>query len=316
MIDFQQVKKLNDELNIHNCYTDISFSINKDLFPTKLIDNELKQSKFCSQEFYDYTTNVNKYLKISSHNDDITYHIFWKGKTQTKLYSFLKSFKQSLIIHKIFDLKKKMNIYIFCCPISRYLPNKGSIEPKHINGGFTSNQGRSIFILRLEEFSKVILHELLHHSYIDKGLNFNNDSICMLKKTFNISQDTMLIPQEAVIEFWATIFHCLFMSYDYNLSFKSLIEIEKHWSICQSQKIIKKQNNTYWKETTNCFVYIVFKTIFLINYEKMLNMSIPYNTYELTKFLLEHQKDIKYSNNKLKSTRKHNSLRMMYLSNF
>lgn len=65
------------------------------------------------------------------------------------------------------SLTKKINI------------NSTTIEPTHINSGYTEIKKKYIFIWREEEFEKVVFHELIHlynydHKHDEINCNFNN----------------------------------------------------------------------------------------------------------------------------------------------
>jgi len=60
-------------------------------------------------------------------------------------------------------------VYWFGSPVKRLFPNQGEeLGPGHVNGGYTTPcSTRGIFIYRIEEATRVLIHELLHAACLD-----------------------------------------------------------------------------------------------------------------------------------------------------
>ena len=101
-------------------------------------------------------------------------------------------------------------------------PTNIPISFNDINGGYTNINDNKIFIVRKEESNKVILHEIIHHNKLIHSNKWKKTNIKKLKKHFNIDDKCDLEPNEAIIEFWATIIHLFFISIQYNLNMKKL----------------------------------------------------------------------------------------------
>lgn len=267
---------------------------------------ELQECRFCppviKQFFNDKCT---KYLRLSQVLSPITFHIYYDA-LDVPLAKIIKSYKETNCLVKYFNMTKSFNIYIVMAPYKRFFPaKKNMINVEHINGGFTSILGNDIFIFRSEEFSKVILHEVLHHCPIVHSEMWTNENIISLKKEFNINKSMQLIPNESVVELWATLMHCAFLSFSYDMHFSDILNVEKQFSIMQYNKIIKKQqyaSDKIWNEYTNAYCYIVFKTIMLFNLHKLdlLKLKPEY----VTTFLIDNKNTIpKVTINKTKSLR-------------
>ena len=100
----------------------------------------------------------------------------------------------------------------------------------NVNSGFTYLNKNDIYIVRKEEYPKVLLHELLHHNkYIHSS--FKEYNINRLKKHFNIIANNTFDPNETIVEFWATIIHLKHISEDYNLDFYKLYLDELKYSL-------------------------------------------------------------------------------------
>ena len=199
----------------------------------------------------------------------------------------------------------------------RKLPKKGEmIKPVNINGGFTEEREHKIYITRKEEFAKVILHEILHHNNYIHYHHWKPSNINKLKRHFNIDQSMSLIPNEAIVEFWATITHLKMVAKDYKLDYDKLLDEEIKYSLFKSYQLLKMQGKESWNEKTNAFCYIIFKTIFLVNLNKFQKIyKFPYDEDAITEFLIKNSKLPLISKNPT-NKRANNSLCMMVNSDF
>ena len=324
-ITLQIKKELNYiNKNIH------SYSINysQQLIANALIDQI--QSEFRSTQFTLSETNA----YIQQFNATTTMHTIYQlgpiiinilTNKQLDIPSRLlmeRIIKRLYVIYKIFKINKNFNFWLIPTDSNRWFPKHGIVMPKHINGGFTyvtnnsinnsTNNGihenANIFIYRREEFPKVMIHELMHHSYIDNShnsnktnTNTNKDShqeelfINRLKHVCNISTNTKFLPNEGIIEAWALLLQSLFISLEYNIPFNTIIQIENKWSNKQAARILyyknkeNKENNhqatnqhsnqhnkkdNQWEETTNSYCYVVIKTLLLKDINSFINNSL------------------------------------------
>lgn len=294
----------NDEPNIYN----------DDNIPYDFLLNEYN-GNFVIKNTNQYIKNIKKYI-ILEYSNLISLNVYYQNDNDINLYHLIKIIKRCYCIIKIYKLSKKINIHILMSPIKRYFPKNMTVDCNNINGGFTNINSNNIYILRKEEYGKVILHELIHH--VDKLNNYSWDikNLNKLKDKFNISKDTILAPNEALTELWAISFQLLFINYEYKIPFDLLLEIEIDRSLYLSYKLKKIQSNNYWKEKTNSFCYIIFKTILLYNFKKLLfDYKFPYNIDMITNFLIDNYTFpiIKKNNNKFISN---NSMRMTVFGDF
>ena len=291
------------KMDILNMAYDIKYDSVDKIQP--LLLQELKSTRFCPPKIIKYVEKCNQYVKISS--GPIALHYIYKDSLDESLYKILRTLKHCNLIHQDCKMHKHFNIYIAFTRYKRYICKTKPIDSVNINGGFTNTSLNDIFILRKEEYTKVIIHEMLHHAKEIHNDNWPQIYKKELKKEFNISHLTKLEPNEAVVELWATIYYILFLSFEYNVDFKTLLNVELQYSMSQSNKLLKKQNAEPWIEYTNSYCYIIFKTILLIAYMKS---KLPQNTPEaICKYLITHKDDIIIKNEKYDK-----SLRMMKLS--
>ena len=314
-------KKYHDFININESikyhYIDNKYLLNKytnEINNTRF-SNNINITKYvnkCNKIFYMNYNNINIFIYCHNYIDCFNFN------------KFIKIIKRLSIINKIYNLDKIFNIHISLSNYPRFLPNKKEIfNSKHVNGGFTIPHGNDIYIFRKDEYSKVIIHEFIHHINIinDSIFNLNQYHINLLKKKFNISNQTILLPAEGVVEFWTTIYNTIFISIEYNFSFKLLIKKEIDFSIYQIFKIINNYKYPIWQETTNVFSYFFIKTILLVNYNKFLELNLPYNHTEFINYIFDNYDLIKYKKyfDKIKNNfnyKSNKSLDFLIFSNF
>jgi hypothetical protein len=212
---------------------------------------------------------------------------FLKNKEKIKLE---KCMKRILITKMVYNIHKPMNFYILMNPVKRYLPKKGIINTCHINGGFTNIHKNDIFIVRKEEYEKVMLHELLHHQTDINIDDWKPNNIQLLKDKFQIHDSCNVYPNEAVVETFACVLNVIFYALEENKQYTNMLkdDIKHSENVCK--KIICYQNSKKWNEKTNTFCYTIFKTIFYKNFNKFITVFKynfqGYNDTGLTLFLI------------------------------
>lgn len=178
---------------------------------------------------------------------------------------------------------KKLVFWLVPTPATRQFPlhAHAHILGRHINGGFTYPSLRQVYLYRLEEFPKVVLHETLHHLPVDTSSLWDSASISSLYSLFHIDQNgcpsqcsTVLNPNEAIIEAWANAYHIAFISMEYNIPWGVLYDMEMMWAWRQTCKILRKQQSLggSWREGTHSYSYIVLRTILLHHVDTMIRM--------------------------------------------
>jgi len=288
MIDFKQLKHIYDTIVLKNVEKKIC------TFSNKSIVNEIRQCRFCWEEIEIYLNECKQYMEIKT--DILTMNIYFQKKINIPYVKILLVLKNLLTIMSLFDINKPFIFHIILYDGKRCLPPKNeTISPIHINGGFTTLYRPEIFILRTEEFGKTLIHELIHHCNTIHNESYSSQQLHRLRNEFHISKNTILNPNEAVVEFFTTILHCALLSCQTGIPKEMLIDIEIQHSIKQSNKIILKQGANEWIENTNSYCYIVLKTILLINYKKFLKLFATNNTNDIVDFLIKNRKIPKYA---------------------
>ena len=290
-----------------------------DINNTKILVNNFYQeclsTKFGNMnKILNYIKNCNKVIKIYSNNKNICFYLYCKNNNNS-IFKLIKIYRRVLILTYIYKINKNINFHLALCKLKRFMPDKNNIfDCIHFNGGFTTVPGNNIYIHRNCEYSKVILHELIHHVGIinDTTMNINDNYITKIKKKFNISINTVLLPNESIIEFWATLYNLIFISNEYNINFDLLYKKELSFSYNQCLKILNHNNTNIWYEKSNIYCYFIFKYILLKNYKKFLEIKLPYNQKEFIDFLINNTKNIKIIN----KYKRNKNLNAMIFSSF
>lgn len=247
--------------------------------------NELNSINFIKKDLVEIINKYDYYNIITYNNITIKY-ISIKELTIKRMKKVIYRLGY---IAKLFNISKAINIWFIPCKCKRFFPNNDEIiDRKHINGGYTYINSTDIYVYRYEDYAKVLIHELLHHSILQT--NFSDKQLTRLNKEFKINNSNNLEPSEAIIEFWALLMHLKCISKEYSISFNKLYKTEVIWNIYLSNKIIDKHNNNIlWKENTPSYSYIYFKTILLLNFMEFIKIKVPYNDIEFVDYLIKNK---------------------------
>ena len=193
---------------------------------------EINNSKFSnSSKIIKYTNNCNDVISISKLNCNIKILIYYNKKINISYEKLLKIYNRLFILSNIYNVNKDICFHLVLTNSKRIMPKNNYFENKNFNGGFTyihhnnNIQKADIYIYRYDEYSKVMLHELIHHIGIinDSMLKLPNNIIVDLKKYFNISYDSNIELTKVMLNF-ATIYNLIFISIEYNIDFKNFIK--------------------------------------------------------------------------------------------
>jgi len=240
------------------------------------VRRELEDSQFTIKEATEYISSCRYHTTVynslpNNIKGPVTINVFTEKVADLPPILLLhRVFKRIVATISILSIhkNKRFVFWLVPCDKNRWFPKSGVVKPQHINGGFTyitndSTETVNIFIYRLEEFPKVMLHETIHHSSKDfHGLIQEND-VRRLKQLCRIHNDTVFLPNEAIVETWAIIMQLSFLSVEYDISYVKLLDKEKVWSDKQAKRMLTYQyrgNDTLWKEETNSYCYIVLKS--------------------------------------------------------
>jgi len=281
-----KIFKQNYNFDINDCNIKI-IGVNKFDKLRKLLLIE-ENSLFNWSFFNDYIDKCNKCYNICYKGINLFIIMVGEIDEKTKRH-FCKSLYRAYLTAKLYNIKKSFNYYLILNPAKRKLPSKNvQIDVKNINGGFTYINSNNIYILRQEDYDKVMLHELIHHHHLIHNEKWRQSNINKLKDFCNIGEQTILIPNESIIETYACILNTVFYSIEDNKSFKMLLKKDREHNLLLSYKIFKKQGNNKWYENTHSYCYIIFKTIFYNYFDNFLEIYKYNNDDDITDFIISH----------------------------
>jgi hypothetical protein len=287
--------------------------------------NEIEKIKKDALVFFGIDINIkneinklDKIYKFKYYN--INYFILYKNNYPREKID--KIVKRVYKISQYYD--KTFNIYLLLTPLKKLFNNDiyQELNASNINSGFTYLNMNTIYLIRMEELPKVILHELIHHNKLIHS-QFKEINIKRLKECFKIDKRIYFDPNEAIVEFWAMIIHLYFISIEYKLDFYELYKKELNYSLIKSKQILNIQkrllNNIWVDKDCHIFAYIIFKTIFLFYLDEFYKIyTFPYSDDVITEFLISHYEPFISALNQMslnKLSLNPRSLRFMLYSN-
>jgi hypothetical protein len=251
----------------------------------------LKDSYFDWRFCIEYFDKCNRTYHITYKN--INFYILSDKPITIKARGHLfNSIYRVFLIKKLFNIKptQDFNFYILLNPMKRKLPNKmgDSIGAANINGGFTYFKSNNVYIVRKEDYEKVILHELLHHHHDIHFEAWTNANIKQIKNMCGIAEDQYLLPNEAIIETYAIVLNTIFYCIEHNMTFadfKKTLAKDKEHNIAIAKKILTKQGKNKWYEKTHSYCYIVLRAIFYIYFKEFARIYRYNNDDDITSFI-------------------------------
>lgn len=259
----------------------------------KLLD-EFRDSKFTLSAVTQYINSCTIVIRCTHPN--FTINTLVPHAQHVPQHMLLRVAQRIAVMIRLFASPTPLKIWFLPVTKSRTFPQDKTqpICPEHVNGGYTYQSGSDIYVYRLEEFPKVMLHEFLHKTKVDTFPKWTDMKIWHLKRLFNISPKTTFIVNEAVVEAYAVMYHISFLAVQLGLSWKKLFKTELEWSRHQSEQCIAKQQhlaNKQWYEKSNTFCYIVLKYVILSNVATF--SKIPQGNVErIYRFLVAHAEDV------------------------
>jgi hypothetical protein len=244
---------------------------------------------FNIKEVIDYIDNITDIYEFTDKN--ISVIVYYNKQKDNIDFDFIRRvIKRGTAVIRT----KPIKLILLLSSAKKILVDDKILTPYHANSGFTFIKRNEIFIFRKEEFPKVIIHELLHHDINIHSDDFKMENKELLMKHFNIHGKCKLILNETIIELWATIMHLKFISKEYKIDFKKLLDIELKYSLYKCYQLFemqKKRPDKQWYDECNIYCYIIFKTILYYYHGKLLDVyTFPYDDTKITKFLIKNSK--------------------------
>jgi hypothetical protein len=293
--DLYKIIKANYDINRNDMdMKDISGAVGKPTEHFKHFKELLLKDSYFKWDFcIEYFEKCNRAYHITYNNINF-YILSVKAITKKARQHLYNSIYRVFLIKKLFDIKpttQTFNYYMLMNPLKRKLPNKAEdrIGAANINGGFTFVNSNNIYIVRKEDYEKVILHELLHHHRDIHFEEWSHKNIKQIKNICGIADEQLLIPNEAIIETYAIILNVIFYSIEHNMSFaafKKVLAEDRKQNIAIVKKILDKKGNNKWYEKTHAYCYIVLRAIFYIYFKEFAKIYRYNNDNDITSFIL------------------------------
>lgn len=243
--------------------------------------NELKDKSF-TQKALLKLLNTPNYFEISRSN--LTFS--WIPTKQCSMDKVNTIVNRLVDLIKLYKIMYPIRIWLLPLNIKRLFPKKNErISEKHINGGYTYLSNHTIYVYRLEECSKVLIHELLHNTYLQT--QWSSNDLKPFYSLLNLSEQFILLPAEAIVEFWAMYHQLKFIEKEKNIPFEHLYQDELEWSLSQTKRLLnyRKKYVPKWMEETNALSYIYFKTCFWYFIQDFMKLRKPYSIASVSTFL-------------------------------
>jgi len=312
----------------NNCYISSKLKTNNQLLSTSILQTmiidenfkpyiKLYDMHFISQDIILYLEKeCDKFAHVVFYNNinNITFDLFLTWSSHKINNDYINNLLNNIISITtwISTFNKNINntnkkIHLILCPFEKsYDPknhlnfnwsdciniNKKEITPMHINSGVST--GNELYIYRIEELCKVLIHELIHNFNLD--IHEFEDEFKNIPIYFGNNKYPILI-NEAYTEYIAILLISYYKCHinntqNYN-AFKHIVKKEYYNSQIACYQLFKFYNitdlttlltqNTY-NQQTNAFSYIFIKYILL----KLLvchNNIFDFNFYNKNKYL-------------------------------
>lgn len=199
----------------------------------------------------------------------------------------------NLVIYILNDLKKekifKIKVILINCRLKKIKPKTGKLTSEHINSGVSD--GEQVIVYRMEEMTKVLIHELIHfygfdhHSEINANINIEEK----LNNLFNFNINCKSIN---IYEAYTDTLACLLNIIIYTIlsnnktDYIRNLNSERKYILNQASNVLKyvgydeKLKSKSYCETTNVISYYVLKGILFTDIDKFMNYLLI-NEYEL-----------------------------------
>ena len=290
-----------NSLELHNLY-DYLKSKNYKIYDFKIKQcmNTFPKNDFISPTLYNKTKEYKNCINLSwiiKHEYDINCNLYLYTKDFNDLNkTFFKNLIEKLIkcISFISTFQNKNYSYkIHYVPLSdnkKFKKNTKSLTKHLINSGCSINREKdtSIFVWRLEEFTKVIFHEFIH-SFIYHG-DGNSKLLIKYKNRYKLYSRNIDF-FESYCEIWGRILNCFYISNLYSVNnpyeyFCILLSFEIFYAHQKSLQILelKQKNNILLDDHTNVTAYYLITSELLLNYQNFLKKFNTPNIFNIEEF--------------------------------
>lgn len=212
-------------------------------------------------------TRVSRYETVL-HGKNVALSFYSRGENCDRFAEMAGDVLSILIPYDRCPSGRTIQADVFLTDCVKRLPPKGVILGEdHINTGYTQRcSKKSLVVYRREEWTKVFIHECMHHFNLDGGLAEVHLPMFRIPGTVLLS--------ETFVEVWARILNCRLVAAHTGQSVKALLALERRHAVRTMVQVLAQMGLKYgdlttekaaqYKENTNVFAYIVLGAI-LIN---------------------------------------------------
>jgi hypothetical protein len=262
-----------------------------------VIENQLKI--FRKIKFTIGKRNFEIYMSFKTLNEATVYLDKWTQYIYICLYVICKFAMDSC--------SNDLNIYLYFTDLKKILPNIDGdvIEQQNANTAFTfacnspsAGEKNEIYVYRMEEWLKVVIHESIHSFGVDFARMDQN-----LVQTRICNADIYRVPcqdlrfYESYTETWAELIQCMFAVFIDTCNDNAVNRVgkleeyvygcEAPFSAFQSAKVVDHFGLAYsdlfdgaasqYKETTPVFAYYVIKSVFMNHADEFIRWTMENN---------------------------------------
>jgi hypothetical protein len=267
-------KLLQVHAQVHAAAVQVSTEQLQPVVRRKLLQ-EFRSSHYSTANVHDYLLSTKYCTKVSSNDQKITINCVHPDETLpigVHIAVLKRVVMRVQTLSKIYPMANPIIFWLVPVDDIKTFPKPGKIiDVSHVNSAYTYINGDTVYIYRREEFPKVILHETLHHiAAIDTSKEWTQEQLKFVFDMFKIHENTLLRPNEAIVETWADLMQIAFVSIEYKMDFQKLYDTELNWSLQQAKRILAKQGNSQWREGTHAYSYYVLRSLFMFDIEAFL----------------------------------------------
>lgn len=266
----------------------------------------LSSSKFMTDNIVTYIReNIEFSYKCMLRYKTMIFYVNFHTMEQIDIKNYIDFVKIVLVMcckHMSNNDKGEFTFDIYLTDLKKHLPNSmmDEIGPDNVNSGFTmvSDTMSHVVIYRSEEWKKVFIHECFHLFCFDV-YGYDKEIKSMMEKMFNINSNFSLF--ESFVELWARVLNVAIMTFyskkkiskiEFFTMFNVNLNMEKIWSYHQANKILrhfglryrdilktKETNNKLltYKEKSNVFQYYILTSLFMYNFDKVMEWMLHNN---------------------------------------
>jgi len=196
----------------------------------------------------------NGIIKLRCNNKEFT-NIMKRIKIMILLLEYLRSLVNDYPI---------LTIYLVLTNLKKTFPENGIMKPENANTGYVNFRTNIIFIWRLEEFEKVLIHEAIHFFDLD-GLKRDYTNRIDIKGEHRY--------YEGFTDFWAIYYYIIYISIISKIDIKQILELEFNFVKNQALTLNSLLGLNSWKtkpkkvikQITAGFSYYIIKYLLFLH---------------------------------------------------